>query len=49
MIIIKKMPEATFKNSIDLLDMIGNAGIAPGHFAQIDITEREKNCLKYYK
>ena len=49
MIIIKKMPGASLRNSIDLLDAITGAGIAPGHFAEAAMTENEKNCIKNYK
>ena len=49
MIIIKKMPDAAFRNSIDLLDAISGAGIPAGHFAEIMMTQNEKNCLLNYK
>jgi len=49
MIIIKKMPGATLRNSIDLLDAITGAGIPAGHFAEVGMTEKEKNCLQNYK
>jgi hypothetical protein len=48
MIIIKKMPGATLRNSIDLLDAITGAGIPAGHFAEVGITDKEKNCLQNY-
>ena len=49
MIIIKKIPGASLRNSIDLLDAITAAGIPAGHFAEVKITENEKNCLQNYK
>ena len=49
MIIIKKMPGAAFRNSIDLLDAISGAGIPAGHFAEMNMTGNEKNCLSNYK
>ena len=49
MILIKLSPEASYKNSIDLLDAITVAGIPPGHFAEIDLSEKEKNCIQNYK
>jgi hypothetical protein len=49
MIIIKKMPDATLRNSVDLLDAISGAGIPAGHFAEMMLTQNEKNCLSNYK
>lgn len=49
MIIIKKMAGTTLRNSIDLLDAIGRAGIQPGHYAEMDLSDMEKNCIKNYK
>ena len=49
MIIIKTTPEASYKNSIDLLDAITSAGIPAGHFAEVELSEKEKNCIKNYK
>lgn len=49
MILIKMAPGSTFKNSIALLDIISKTGIPPGHFAEIEISENEKNCLQNYK
>lgn len=49
MIIIKKMPDATLRNSVDLLDAISGAGIPAGHFAEMMMTQNEKNCLSNYK
>ena len=49
MIIIKDQEGASFKNSIDLLDAITTAGIPAGHFAQIDLSEKEKYCIQNYK
>ena len=49
MIIVKKMPEATLRNSMDLLDAITSSGITPGHFAEASMTGNEKNCIQNYK
>lgn len=49
MIIIKTSPGASFKNSIDLLDAITKAAIPPGHFAEMDLSANEKNCITNYK
>ncbi|CAN5779816.1 hypothetical protein BH11BAC4_BH11BAC4_19770 [soil metagenome] len=49
MIIIKMMPGASFRNSIDILDAITTAGIPAGHFAEVNPTEKEKDCLQNYK
>ena len=49
MIIIKMAEGTTYKNSIDLLDVITQAGIPAGHFAEVNMSEREKNCLQHYK
>lgn len=49
MIIIKKTPEAAIRNSIDLLDAISRAGIPAGHFAEVMMTQNEKNCLLNFK
>lgn len=46
MIIIKKIPGSSFRNSMNLLDAITAAGIGPGHFAETVITEKENNCLQ---
>jgi len=49
MIIIKKMPGSSLRNSMDLLDAITGAGITAGHFAEVGITDKEKNCLQNIK
>ncbi|MEO6488529.1 MAG: hypothetical protein ABIO04_01205 [Ferruginibacter sp.] len=49
MIYIKTVEGADFKKSINLLDAIGRAGIQPGHYAEINLSEKEKNCIKNYK
>jgi len=49
MILIKMAPGSTFKNSITLLEMISKAGVEPGHFAEIELSEKEINCLQNYK
>lgn len=49
MIFIKTVEGADFKRSINLLDAIGRAGIQPGHYAEINLSEKEKNCIKNYK
>ena len=49
MIIIKTMPEASYKNSINLLDAITSAGIPAGHFAEVELSEKEKYCIQNYK
>ena len=49
MILIKMAERSTYKNAIDLLDAITVAGIPPGHFAEVDLSEKEKNCIKNYK
>lgn len=49
MIIIKQLEQSTYKNSVDLLDAITMAGIPAGHFALVDLSEREKICLQQYK
>lgn len=49
MILIKMAPGSTIKNSITLLDMISKAGVEPGHFAEIELSEKEINCLQNYK
>ena len=49
MIIIKLTAEASYKNSIDLLDAITTAGIPAGHFAEVELSEKEKNCVQHYK
>ncbi len=49
MVMIKLSQEASYKNSIDLLDAITVAGIPPGHFAEVALSEKEKNCIKNYK
>lgn len=49
MIIIKLTTEASYKNSIDLLDAITSAGIPAGHFAEVELSEKEKNCIQHYK
>lgn len=46
MIIIKMPGEATFKNSMGLLDAITAAGIQPGHYAAVELSELEKNASK---
>jgi hypothetical protein len=48
-IIIKMYPGATYKNAIGLLDAIARSGIQPGHYAEMDLTEKEINCIKSYK
>ena len=49
MLIIKKTPDAGIRNSIDLLDAISGAGIPAGHFAEVMMTQNEKNCLLNFK
>lgn len=49
MIIIKKAPEAEYKNSIELLEAISRAGIEPGQYAELALTAPEINCIKNYK
>ena len=49
MIIIKTAAGSTFRNSIDLLDAITMAGIPSGHFAEVDLSEKEKYCIQHYK
>ncbi len=49
MVIIKLTAEASYKNSIDLLDAISAAGIPAGHFAEVELSEKEKNCVQHYK
>lgn len=49
MILIKEKEGASFKQSVELLDQITKAGIAPGHFAQIELSEKEKNCIQHFK
>lgn len=49
MIIIKKMAGASFKNAVDILDAINDEGIPAGHFAEIDLTDRENNCIHTFK
>ena len=48
-ILIKMYPGATFKNAVGLLDAIAKSGIQPGHYAEMDLTEKEINCIKSYK
>jgi len=49
MILIKPTQDASFKNSVDLLDAISSAGIPAGHFAEVELSEKEKYCLQNYK
>ncbi len=49
MILIKSTRDATFQNSVNLLDAISMAAIPAGHFAEINISEKEKNCILNYK
>jgi hypothetical protein len=49
MIIIKSAEQSTYKSAIDLLDAINLANIPAGHFAQIDLSEKEKICIQQYK
>ncbi len=49
MIIIKNLPGASYKNSIDLLDAITKVSIPPGHFTEMDLSSNEKNCITNYK
>lgn len=46
MIIIKTAPGSLPGNSISLLDILVKAGIKPGQFAEIGISEKEKECLQ---
>lgn len=48
-ILIKATRESTFKNAIDLLDDIVLSKIPSGHYAEMDITDSEINCVKNYK
>ena len=49
MILIKEYPGASLKSSIDLLDAISYEKIPAGHFAAVDISEKEKDCLQHHK
>ena len=49
MIIIKTTAETSYKNSINLLDAITTAGIPAGHFAEVELSEKEKYCIQHYK
>lgn len=49
MILIKEREGSSFKQSVDLLDEITKSGIQPGHFAQVELSEKEKNCIQHFK
>ncbi len=49
MILIKVAERSTYRNAIDLLDAITMAEIPAGHFAEVDLSEREKLCITQYK
>ncbi len=49
MILIKNTAGSSFKMAIDVLDEISIAGITPGHYAEVDITESDKKCIENYK
>lgn len=46
MILIKTAPGSLPANSISLLDILVKAGIKPGQFAEMGISEKEKECLQ---
>ncbi|MEI9957423.1 MAG: hypothetical protein WDM90_14275 [Ferruginibacter sp.] len=49
MIVIKQEQDGTFKKTVDILDEINLSKIPPSHFAELEITEQEINCIKNYK
>ncbi len=49
MFIIKSLQDAGFKSVIDVLDELTIAGIPVGHYAEVDVSENEKDCIKNYK
>lgn len=49
MFIVKSLQDAGFKNIIDVLDELTIAGIPAGHYAEVDVSENEKDCIKNYK
>ncbi len=46
MILIKTAPGSSPGNSISLLDILVKAGIKPGQFAEMGMSEKEKECLR---
>ena len=48
-IVIKSTTESTFKNAIDLLDAMVLNDIPAKHYAEIDITSSEINCIENFK
>ena len=45
MILIKSVPGSSPGNSVSLLDILVKAGIKPGQFAEMGMSEKEKECL----
>lgn len=48
-IIIKATTGSTFKNAVDLLDELVLNNIPAKHYAEIDITAEDINCIENYK
>jgi biopolymer transport protein ExbD len=46
MYIIKSDKESTFQNSIDILDEMTICAVPPGHYAEVDITDTERELIK---
>ena len=46
MFIIKSDKESTFKNAIDILDEMSICDVPPGHYAEVDITEKEDLLIR---
>ena len=49
MFLIKSTPEASFKNSIDILDEMTINKIPPGHYAEVEITKEEADKITIQK
>lgn len=49
MFIIKADEKASFKNAIDILDQMTLNNVPPGHYAELDITDKEIESIKKFK
>lgn len=49
MFIIKTDKDGTFKNAVTLIDEMAKNKVAPGHYAEIEITEAEINSINILK
>lgn len=46
MYIIKSDKDATFKNAIDILDEMAINAVPPGHYAEVDISDTERELIR---